>query len=131
MHGDGHGHVGVRVQARVVGGQGELHVGGVRHRRREGDDRRDEQHHEQDAAHAKVLREFGSPNGGGAEWLHPRPTDDQALAAVKVTGIVKVAPWQPVSEAFVIATLGTVKDSAAVGRDRLRHGGGRVASRPS
>ena len=40
---------------------------------------------------------------------HPRPTDDQALAEVNVTGMVKVAPWQPVSDAFVIATPAAVK----------------------
>ena len=40
----------------------------------------------------------------------PLPSDgDQALAAVNVTGMVNVAPWQPVSEAFDIATPGTVK----------------------
>ena len=46
--------------------------------------------------------------GTGAEPRpHPRPTDDQALAAVNVTGMVNVAPWQPVSDAFVIATPGS------------------------
>jgi len=40
---------------------------------------------------------------------HPRPSDDQALAEVNVTGMVKVAPWHPVSEAFVIATPAAVK----------------------
>ena len=62
---------------------------------------------------------------GRAGRLRSRPTEDQALAAVNVTGMVNVAPWQPVSEALDIATPGTVNDELAVGRDGLGHRGGR------
>ena len=96
------------VQPDEVRRQGELLVDGSGG----GSDRERERAHENQAGdEARHDDGRGDPSRGGAGRLRPdRSVSDQALAAVNVTGMVKVAPWQAVTDALLIATPAAVND---------------------